>query len=1104
MRSTCFALAVVLLLLPAAAFGKKKSKEKAATPAAEPAITTTTFAGLPLRELGPAVTSGRIVDLAVQPDNPSIYYAAAAAGGVWKTTNAGTTWTPIFDEQGSSSIGCVTLDPSNPHTVWVGTGENNSQRSVGYGDGVYKSLDGGQSWTHMGLAHSEHIGMIQVDPRDSQVVWVAAQGPLWNAGGDRGLYKTSDGGETWQLSLEIDEHTGVSEVLLDPRQPDTLYAVTYQRRRRVWNLINGGPGGGVHKSTDGGEHWRRLEGGLPSGDVGRIGLAVAPSNPDLLYAIVEASGEDGGFFRSTDRGESWQRRSDYTSGSPQYYQELIVDPHRPERIYSMDTWMQVSEDGGSTWNGVGETFKHVDNHALWIDPEDTGHLRNGCDGGIYETWDRGATWSFIANLPVTQFYKLALDDARPFYNIYGGTQDNFTLGGPSRTTSGAGIINSDWFVTVGGDGFEPAVDPKDPNIVYAQWQHGNLVRHDRRSGEIIEIQPKLGPDEPPLIWNWDAPLLISPHSPSRLYFAANRVFRSDDRGDSWRAISPDLSRQLDRNQLELMGRVWEEGAVARGRSTSNYGNLVALTESSRIAGLLYAGSDDGLIQVSEDGGQHWRREESFPGIPERTYVNALVTSRHHADTVYAVFNNHKSGDFAPYLLKSTDRGRSWVSITGDLPERGSTYALAEDPEHPELLFAGTEFGAFFTLDGGERWFQLTGGLPTVAVRDLEIQEREVDLVLGTFGRGFWVLDDYSPLRGLTVEQLDQQQALAFPVKDTSVFITAFPLGTPGKSFQGDGLFAAENPPNGAVFTYYLAKGLQTREERRHEAESDAREAGEATTFPSWDELRAEDREIAPTVRLTVRDATGAVIRRLTGPVSAGFHRISWDLRFPTPEPTELEPQAPGPFSPPRQGPLTVPGVLTVEMATVVDGVAAPFGEPQNFTTAPLGSATLAAADRAELSKFQRQTASLQRAMLGAIYSVDETEGRLALVERSILEAPAADLALLERARALGDQLHQISTELSGDSTLRSRSTPTPPSISSCVDDIVSGHWNSTSAPTESYRTAYQVASKALAPLLTRLRQLVEVDLRQLEGELEDAGGNWTPGRVPRWTVEGRD
>ncbi|HEX6200128.1 MAG TPA: glycosyl hydrolase, partial [Thermoanaerobaculia bacterium] len=800
------ALSTLLLLAPAAAgAARAQAKAEAADEEKEPELLSAgTFGGLALRGIGPAVTSGRISDLGVHPDYPDTWWVAVASGGVWKSDNAGITWKPVFDGQSSYSIGCLAIDPENPEVVWVGTGENNSQRSVSYGDGVYKTTDGGRSWKNVGLKASEHIGKIVIDPRDTDVVLVAAQGPLWSSGGDRGLYKTTDGGETWKKVLEISPDTGVTDLVYDPRNPDRLYAASYQRRRHVWTLIDGGPESAVYRSEDGGETWNEVEQGLPRGDVGRIGLAISPVDPDVVYAIIEAAEEkSAGFYRSTDRGASWERRSGYVSGSPQYYQEIFADPHDRDRVWSMDTWLMVTEDGGASFERAAQDNMHVDHHAFWIDPEDADHLVIGNDGGLYETFDRGASWRFIPNLPITQFYKIAVDDAEPFYNVYGGTQDNFTLGGPTQTTSASGITNGDWFVTVGGDGFQPRVEPGNPDVVYSQSQYGNLVRFDRASGELLDIQPQPAPGDEPLKWNWDSPLIISPHSKTRLYFGANRLFRSEDRGSSWRPVSPDLTRKIDRNQLPVMGRIWSIDAVAKNASTSFYGNIVALSESPLVEDLLYVGTDDGLVQVSEDGGGSWREVGTFPGVPERTYVSRLEASRHDPDTVYAAFDNHKMGDFKPYVRESTDRGRTWTSIAGDLPERGTVYALAQDAEDADLLFAGTEFGVFFTPDGGGKWIQLKGGMPTIAVRDLAIQDRETDLVAGTFGRGFWVLDDYSPLRDLTQERLEAE-AVLYPVEDPWVYMPGYtPLGIRGPGFQGASYFTAPNPPFGAVFTYYL-------------------------------------------------------------------------------------------------------------------------------------------------------------------------------------------------------------------------------------------------------------------------------------------------------------
>ena len=601
---------------------KKKAKAEKEEEPSKHYLEKVSLSGLKFREIGPALTSGRISDFAVNPSKPSEYYVATSSGGVWKTVNAGTTYKPIFDRQGSYSIGVVTMDPNNSNVIWVGTGENNNQRSVAYGDGVYKSEDGGKSWNHKGLKNSEHIGSIIVDPRDSKVVYVAAIGPLWSSGGDRGLYKTVDGGEKWEKVLEISDHTGVNEVHMDPRNPDVLYAVAFQRRRHVFTYLGGGPESGIYKSEDAGKTWKKINKGLPGVDLGRIGLAISPANPEYIYAIVEAAQGKSGFYRSTNRGASWEKRGSYvTSGN--YYQEIVPDPVDPDKIYSMDTWMHISTDGGKSFKVLGEDTKHVDNHCMWINPDDTDHFIVGCDGGIYETWDAAKTWSFKPNLPVTQFYKIAVDNSSPFYFVYGGTQDNFSLGGPSRTITDHGITNADWFITHGGDGFESQVDPDNPNIVYAQSQYGVLVRYDRQNGEEVGIQPKPGKGEAEYRWNWDAPLAVSHHKKGRIYFAANKLFRSDDMGNSWITLGGDLTQQIDRNKLEVMDRIWSIDAVAKNRSTSPYGTIVAFSESPLDENLLYVGTDDGLIQISMDGGKTWNKQSSFPGIPDRSYVNAV-------------------------------------------------------------------------------------------------------------------------------------------------------------------------------------------------------------------------------------------------------------------------------------------------------------------------------------------------------------------------------------------------------------------------------------------------------------------------------------------------
>jgi photosystem II stability/assembly factor-like uncharacterized protein len=905
---------VVLCLIAAPVTAKKQAAEE---PEKEDdkAMSSGTFAGLELRNIGPAINSGRVVDFAVHPDAHQIIYAATASGGLWKTVNGGITWNPIFDKEKSYSIGCVTLDPSNPNVVWVGSGENNSQRSVAFGDGVYKSLDGGKNWENVGLADSEHIGTIVVDPRDSNVVYVAAQGPLWRSGGERGVYKTSDGGESWERVLHVSDDTGINEVLMDPRNPDVLYAASYQRRRHQWTLIDGGPETAIYKTTDAGANWRKLKQGLPKVDMGKIGLAVSPANPDVIYAIIEAQRDKGGFYRSTDRGESWSRRSDYVSGSPQYYNELVADPQDENRVYSMDTWLHVTLDGGKSFQRAGEKRKHVDNHAMWIDPDNTDHFFVGCDGGIYESFDRGANYRFFENLPITQFYRVSVDNTKPFYYVYGGTQDNNSLGGPSRTLASSGISNEDYFITTGGDGYETVVDPTNPDIVYSESQYGGLVRYDRASGETISLQPQEEPGEAAHRWNWDSPLMISPHSPTRLYFACQRLFRSDDRGNSWTAVSPDLSRQLDRDQLQVFGKIQSIDAVAKNMSTSNYGSIVALSESPLVEGLIYVGTDDGLIQVTEDGGANWRRIDGVAGVPSSTLVSRLEASVHDENTVYATFNNKKQGDFKPYIFVSRDRGQTWTSITGDMPEREIVYSLMQDHVKPELLFAGTEFGLYFTVNEGTNWIRLKGGLPTIQVRDIDIHRGENDLALGTFGRGFYILDDYTPLRQVS-EQALEQDVILFPTKDALRYVEKRSRVVR----RGAGFWTADNPPYGATFTYYLKEGFKSREDIRIEAEKKAIKAEEDPRIPPFEELRAEEEEIEPSVILTVRDANGDVVQRIDGQSGKGLHRVVWNLRYPSSRPTSIRKTETPRFGSTPQGPLAIPGTYTVTVSKNIDGV----------------------------------------------------------------------------------------------------------------------------------------------------------------------------------------
>jgi photosystem II stability/assembly factor-like uncharacterized protein len=1057
-----------------------------------PGINSGLVAPLKFRGIGPAFMSGRIGDIAVDPENRSTWYVAASSGGIWKTTNAGVTFAPIFDNYPSFSIGCVTVSPHDRHTVWVGTGENNSQRSVAYGDGVYKSTDGGQSFVKVGLDNSEHIGMIAVHPEEPNTVFVAAQGPLWKDGGDRGLYKTINNGKSWTKVLDISPMTGVNEVHIDPENPDIMYATSYQRRRHEWVLIDGGPESAIYKSTDGGNTWRKANRGLPGGDLGRIGLDISPINSEVVFAIVEAAEGKGGFYRSKNRGETWERVGNYVSAGPQYYNEIVCCPHNIDRIYALDTNLMVSEDGGKTFVQAGEDDKHVDNHALVIDPEDPSHLIVGCDGGIYETWDRCKTYDYKENLPITQFYRVALSDDKPFYFVYGGTQDNATQGGPSRTNNDHGIRNSDWFVTVFGDGFEPAVDPTDPDTIYSQWQYGGLVRYNRKTGERVDIKPQESKEGPPLRWNWDSPLLISPHNPKRLYYASQILFRSDDRGDNWTAISPDLSRQIDRNQLKVMGRVWGVDAVAKNTSTSLYGNIVSLDESPRVAGLLYVGTDEGLVQISEDAGASWRKVDQFGtlDVPEFGYINDIEADLHDDNTVYVAVQNHKRGDFKPYILKSTDRGRSWSEITGNLPVRGSVYTLKQDHVNPKLVFCGTEFGVFFTLDGGEKWVAIKSGLPTISVRDMEIQRRENDLVLATFGRGFYILDDYSPLRDLKPELLETNHM--FPIKKGLMFQTITPMGVSNRGFQGANFYTAPNPDYGVTFTFHLKEELKSKKSEREKRDRERSSAGKDAPYPSWADLKAEDREIGPSRWLTIRDAAGNVVRKIPTSTDKGLVRTTWDFRHAGSGGGGRRRSA-------GSGPIAAPGKYTVEISQMVEGNVTEVLPKVEFEIEPLTFGDTTEINRQAILDFSKQVLKLANAVNAATQQASEASEHLSAIEALTQSAAEVDPGLWKEIRALQVRLLDVQEKFSGDSTRPRRNEDTMPGLSGRLANAMMGAMGSTNGPTGTHRRQYEIAGEEFDATMVELNQLLGTDIPALLKRLDDLGAPWTPGRtIPKW------
>lgn len=1052
--------------------------------------TKSPLAGMPMRNIGPAMISGRISDFAFMPGKNHEFLVATAAGNLWKTTNNTITWKPIFDNEGSYSIGVVEIDPNNSNTIWVGTGENNSQRSVAYGDGLYKSTDGGKSWNNMGLKESEHISQIWIDPNDSNTVLVASQGPLWSAGGDRGLFKTTDGGKTWDNILEISKHTGINEFVINPNNPDEIVASSYQRKRHVWALINGGPESAIHRSTDGGKTWKITKSGLPKDHMGRIGLAATGQT---IYAVIESNVKEKGIYRSQDFGQSWHKRSSYTPGSPQYYNELIIDPNNPDRVYSVNTFTNVSEDAGKTWKPLSIKFRHVDDHALWIDPDNSEHIYIGGDGGVYESYDRGNTWRHIRNLPIAQFYRVTPDNAEPFYNICGGTQDNNSLCGPSRTDVIHGVTNADWHIVLGGDGYEPQIDPNDPNTVYAQYQYGGLARVDRRTKERLYITPHPESGEKEYEWNWNTPLLISPHKSTRLYYGGDVLFQSDDRGNSWEKISPDLTQQIDRNKLKVMDRVWGVDSIAKNVSTSKFGSLISITESPVKAGVIYTGSDDGQISVSGNGGEDWRFETKFKGVPDMTYVSDIYASNHNANVAYATFDNHKKGDFKPYVLKTTDQGKSWQSISSNLPARGSAHTIVEDHKQAGLLFVGTEFGVFFSQNDGDSWHEFTA-VPTIAVRDLEIQQRENDLIVGTFGRGIYILDDYTPLRTKPAD-LKKQAATVFPVRDQWLYIEGDLYDDREKGSSGSDFFTAPNPTYGATFSYYMNESYDSLKKQRRKAEIKKEKDNQDTPYPSWDALRAEDTEDAPVVFAEIKNSDGDVVVRLPAKNNKGFHRLTWNMRYPAPDQVKLNKPSFVPYwvSDPM-GALATPGDYQVTLYKRQAGELTALGVSQTMTLKRLENSPELTSDPAALLAFQQELSELQRQVNNMGGQLSEVKNRIKHLKAAHNLTPKATEADYKALSNVVAKINDLDVMFSGDRTVASRQEATSWSIAARVGTLYFNVIESQSDPTANHKHSMAIAQKELVGALQLLKS-INADLTAHEQRMEKLGAPWTPGRT---------
>lgn len=788
------------------------------TPTPKPdAAFESAISSLRFREIGPATMGGRVNDIEVAPNDARIIYAAMASGGILKSVNGGTSWTTFFDKEAVMSIGDVAISPSNPSIVWAGTGESNNRQSSSWGNGVYKSLDAGKTWKNMGLEKTMAIARVVVHPANPDIVYVAATGNLWAATSDRGVYKTVDGGKTWQHVLKVNDDSGATELAIDNESPNILYAAMYQRRRTVFGFNGSGEHSALYKSNDGGETWTKITKGMPYDtenaptprpetllETGRISIAVYPKDTNIVYVTIEHA--NGGVYRSNDKGETWTRVAEIASvPRPMYFSKLRVDPNNDQRLWLAGVTMQYSEDGGRTWSGNFARAPHADTHGIWINPKDSDHLIIGNDGGINITYDRGRTWDYSNTVPLGQFYEIGADNQMP-YRVCGGLQDNNTWCGPSMSMNPRGISNDEWFTIGGGDGFYAQPDPNDPNIVYAESQDGNLLRRNMITGESKAIRPREEEGEKRYRFQWNSPILISAFDSKTIYYAGNFVFKSNNRGDMWTKISPDLTTAVDRNTLQIMGKVPDKNTRSRHDGVQNYPTITTISESPVNRNVLWAGTDDGNLQVTRDG-QTWKNVvDKIPNLPKGTYVSRVIASRANEGTAYATFDGHRSGDFKVYVYATNDFGETWRSIVSNLPQNnGIANVIREHPRNPNLLFVGTEFGLFASYNRGEGWSQIKLNLPTVPVDDILIHPRENDLILGTHGRSIWILDDITPLEQMS-EAVVNSNIHIFQPRQSVMWRT-----WNNRSLTSDKAFYGANPPNGALIYFYLKEPLAERE-----------------------------------------------------------------------------------------------------------------------------------------------------------------------------------------------------------------------------------------------------------------------------------------------------
>ena len=1042
---------------PAYALSTPPSRGEAGQVQGSSNLKTSHLSSFKWRNIGPAHISGRIADIEAVESNSDIIYVATANGGLWKSIDRGSTWNVIFENGGTASLGTVAIAPSNSNLIWLGSGETWNWRSVSWGDGVNKSEDGGKTWTHMGLEETRHIGQILIHPEDPRTVYVAGGGALWGANEERGVFKTTDGGTSWKKVLYISPYTGVVDLAMDPRNANWLYAAAFQRERRVWSFLGGGPESGIYRSTDGGENWVRLTNGLPKGDMGKIGLSVCRNLPDRIYAGVTAREDEQGLYRSDDRGASWERVNPASSG------KVRCDPNNADRVYLLTDDDGLSEDGGRTFTRpYKDRTVHADQQAMWIHPTDSKHILIGNDGGFYTTDNGGITWEFAANLPVSTFYTVAVDLQEPFYNVYGGTQDNGSMGGPSGTRFIDGIANEDWYRTSGGDGFYVQIDPKDPSTVYTESQYGRLLRFNTTTGEAKLIQPA-HPDGSKYRWNWSSPVHISHYDHKTIYFSANVVFKSPDQGDTWTVISPDLTRQLNHFDMPLQGKVQPLDALMLHRATSDYGNITMFTESPIKQGLLAVGTDDGLIQVTRDDGARWIPAEIPETVPEKTFVSRVVWSHHTEGTMYATFEGHKDNNFLPYVYKSVDYGATWINITGNLPKFGPVRIIVEHPGNPNLLFVGTEFAAFVSISGGKSWARLKQGLPTVPVHDMVIQPQKNDLVIGTHGRGFFILDDITLLEELSENVLASQFHLASV--QPAIQLHRFDRG---RRNMGHTRFTAPNPPEGAIIAYYVNPSMM--------------ESAEDTTDGSTD--------ITPRIDVDILDNNGALVRRLNplqGTKGTGIQRLVWDLRHSLSYDPKESDRVPFFRGQPR-GPFVLPGTYEVRLS-VGNGKTV-----RHIDVSGDPAIAISDADRLVWHNTAQTLNHLMATTRALVSSTHQLEERLKQIRAAIKAHGKVSETIHDSISEITHDVETTLKKLEGEKASGGATLPGSPPIATRVRQLYFAVEGATSLPTAEQRQLTRRSHEELNVLIAFVERLRNEKLPLLEKQLDTAGIRWTIGR----------